>query len=101
MFVSGQVNKPNSYPLRDGSTLMQAVALAGGFTRDAHRKMVLLARPVGDRQLQVREIDMQELLSHKGASHDEPLQDGDYIFVRGFKRLAKFSHGERSLQIHG
>lgn len=99
VFVSGQVTKPGSYPLREGDSLMQAVTLAGGFTRDAHRKMVLLARPVaaGDRRLQVREIDMQELLSHKGASHDEVLQDGDYIFVPDSK-LAKFSHATEAFR---
>ena len=90
VFVSGQVSRPNSYPLRDGPTLMQVLALAGGFTRDAHRKMVLLARPVNEHELQVREIDLQALLSHKGASHDEVLQDGDYIFVPDSK-LSKFS----------
>ncbi len=90
VFVSGQVNKPGSYPLREGDTLMQAVTLAGSFTREAHRRMVLLARPVGDHELQVREIDMLELLSHRNGVRDEVLQDGDYIFVPD-SRLSKFS----------
>lgn len=90
VFVSGQVNRPGSYPLREGDTLMQAVTLAGSFTREAHRRMVLLARPVGDHELQVREIDMLELLSHKNSVRDEVLQDGDYIFVPD-SRLSKFS----------
>lgn len=89
VFVSGQVNRPGSYPLREGDTLMQAVTLAGSFTREAHRRMVLLARPVGH-ELQVREIDMLELLSHKNSVRDEVLQDGDYIFVPDSK-LSKFS----------
>lgn len=88
VFVSGQVNRPSSIPLREGDTLIQAITLAGGFTPAAHRRMVLLARPVGNR-LECRQVDMLDLLSPKGGTHDERLQDGDYIFVPDSK-LSKF-----------
>jgi polysaccharide biosynthesis/export protein len=49
-FVGGQVFKPGSYDMRAGQTLLQAIILAGGFTPDAHRKYVLHARPVGNKE---------------------------------------------------
>jgi polysaccharide export outer membrane protein len=90
VFVGGQVARPGSYELRDGKTMLQAVILAGGFTPEAHRKMVLHARPAGERELQVTAVDMTKLLAPGGSKQEELLQDGDYIFVPDSK-LSKFA----------
>ncbi len=89
-FVSGQVTKPGSYELRSGQTVWQAIALAGGFTRDAHRKMVLHARPVGERTLKVTVIDLTQVLTPSGKEPDLKLEDGDYVFVPDSK-LSRFN----------
>lgn len=89
-FVSGQVTKPGSYDLRNGQTVWQAIALAGGFTRDAHRKMVLHARPVGERTLKVTVIDLTQLLTPGTQESDLKLEDGDYLFVPDSK-LSRFN----------
>jgi len=81
VFVGGQVTKPGSYDLRNGETVLQAVILAGGFTREAHRKMVLHARPVGDRELKVTVVDVTKLVAHSGGDREFVLQDGDYVYV--------------------
>ncbi len=85
VFVGGQVTKPGSYDLRAGQTLLQAVILAGGFTPDAHRKMVLLARPVNERELKVEAIDLTKLLKPGAGQPEIFLQDGDYVFVPNSK----------------
>jgi protein involved in polysaccharide export with SLBB domain len=90
VFVSGQVAKPGSYDLRNGQTVWQAVALAGGFTREAHRKMVLHARPVGARTLKVTVVDLNQLLAPGSQEQDIQLEDGDYVFVPDSK-LSRFS----------
>jgi polysaccharide export outer membrane protein len=90
VFVGGQVAKPGSYTLREGQTVFQAIMLAGGFTPEAHRKMVLHARPAGNHELKVTELDLLELMSRKSGARDALLQDGDYIFVPDSK-LSKFS----------
>jgi polysaccharide export outer membrane protein len=90
VFVGGQVNKAGSYELRAGQTLMQAVILAGGFTNDANRKLVLHARPAGDGKLRVTQHNALELMSKTNEAHDFPLQDGDYVFVPDSK-LSKMS----------
>lgn len=90
VFVGGQVTKPGSYELRTANTLLQAVILAGGFTNDAHRKYVLHARTVGERELKVVAVDVTKLLKTGQGQQEITLQDGDYVFVPNSK-LAKFT----------
>ncbi len=89
-FVSGQVNKPGSFELRAGNTLLQALTLAGGFAPQAHRTMVIHARPMGNKQLKITVIDVMKILKPTGASTEIELLDGDYIFVPDSK-LSKLS----------
>jgi len=81
IFVGGQVAKPGSYELRAGQTLVQAIFLAGGFTRDANRKLVLHARPIGEGKLKMETFDVSKMLSHSGEPQEVSLEDGDYVFV--------------------
>jgi polysaccharide export outer membrane protein len=90
IYVGGQVAKPGSYDLRAGQTLMQAIILAGGFTREANRKMVLHARPAGEGKLKMTEFDVMRMLSNSKAAQEVLLQDGDYVFVPDSK-LSKMS----------
>lgn len=91
VFVGGEVTKPGSYELRAGQTLLQAVILAGGFTPNAHRKQVLHARPVNERELQVVALDLTKLLTVGEKKLEIILQDGDYIFIPDSK-LSKFTN---------
>jgi protein involved in polysaccharide export with SLBB domain len=90
VYVGGQVAKPGSYELRDGNTLMQAIILAGGFTRDANRKMVLHARPAGAGELKMTTFNVMRMLSDSKAAQEVSLQAGDYVFVPDSK-LSKMS----------
>lgn len=90
VYVGGQVAKPGSYELRAGHTLMQFIILAGGFTRDANRKMVLHARPIGEGKLKMTTFNVAQMLSDSKAVQEVLLQDGDYVFVPDSK-LSKMS----------
>jgi polysaccharide export outer membrane protein len=90
VYVGGQVQKAGSFELRAGDTLLKAVVLAGGFTPDANRRLVLHARPDADGKLHVTQHDMLALMSTSKEAYDFPLEDGDYIFVPDSK-LSKFS----------
>jgi polysaccharide biosynthesis/export protein len=81
VFVGGQINKPGRYEIREAGTLVQAIFLAGGFTRDARRSMVIHARPDGRGDWQIRTADVLKMLDPKGLEKDLDLQDGDFIFV--------------------
>lgn len=91
VFVGGEVAKPGSYDLRAAQTLLQAIILAGGFTDGAHRKQVLHARPINERELKVVAVDITKLLKTGDKKQEIFLQDGDYIFIPNSK-LAKFAN---------
>lgn len=61
IFVLGEVVKPGNFPYRDGTTLFEGLARAGGGNRDADLSRVVLLAPVGDR-LEARMIDLQGVL---------------------------------------
>jgi protein involved in polysaccharide export with SLBB domain len=46
-FIIGEVNSPGSYPYVSGMTVLEAVALAGGFTYRAKTEQVYIKRSVG------------------------------------------------------
>jgi polysaccharide export outer membrane protein len=69
VFVSGRVPKPGGYPFAPGTTVRQAVSLAGGTARSAGRVRVL--REVGGRAQPV------------ALGLDDLVQAGDTIIVRG------------------
>lgn len=81
VYIGGQVTKPGRYELRDGQTLVQVIFLAGGFTRDANRKMVIHARPDGKGDWQIQSANVMKILNQKEDEKDLALQDGDYIFI--------------------
>ncbi len=81
VFVGGQINKPGRYELRDARTLMQSIFLAGGFTRDAHRTMVIHARPDGKGDWIVTRSNVLKLIEGRSDENDFTLHDGDYVFV--------------------
>lgn len=45
VFVSGEVKEPGAYGVRPGTTVRQAVSLAGGFARRAARDRIRILRP--------------------------------------------------------
>ena len=81
IYVGGQVAKPGRYELRDGRTLVQAIILAGGFTREANRKMVLHARRAGVGKLKMTTFNVMQMLSDSKTAQEVLLQNDDYVFV--------------------
>jgi polysaccharide export outer membrane protein len=69
VFVSGQVEKPGAYPITPGTTVRQAICLAGGFARRAVRSHVRILRPAQERVEELR------------ASLEHELQAGDTVVV--------------------
>src|SRR5258706_7340580 len=76
--VLGQVQKPGSFPLSPGFTLIQAISLAGGFNAIANRHRVNLTRKMGK---QARTIVLSVDAITDRSLPDIPLQSGDTIFV--------------------
>jgi protein involved in polysaccharide export with SLBB domain len=76
--VLGQVQRPGSFPLTPGLTLVQVISLAGGFNSIANRNRLNLTRrrPKGSMTVTLSMDTITE-----GKSPDVPLQAGDQIYV--------------------
>ncbi len=68
-FILGEVNKPGSYPYVSGMTVINAVALAAGYTARAKTGEVTITRGKGDKKQEIQ------------ATEDEQVNPGDSIRI--------------------
>jgi polysaccharide export outer membrane protein len=76
--VDGSVKKPGVFPLRDKSTLTEAIASAGGLDMDSSSSQVVLFRQTTEGRVAAR-YDIDEIRA--GHAADPSIQDGDSIVV--------------------
>ncbi len=79
--VLGEVSKPGQYELRDDIIMTEAVAIAGGYTKDAKHSQVFLFRRISNDWAEVHELNMKHMLYSKNLAEDIHLQPGDIIFL--------------------
>lgn len=75
-FVSGEVMKPGSFPLVVPTTILEALAIAGGFREYADRKNILILR--GTRRYP---FNYKDVVRGKNMQQNVPLESGDHIIV--------------------
>lgn len=78
--VDGAVNKSGSYPVNGPTTLMQAVAAAGGASESANIRRVAVFRTISG-QRQAAAFDLQAI--RRGEAKDPPVYAGDIVIVDG------------------
>lgn len=78
--VDGSVKATGSYPVASATTLMQAVALAGGTSEDANVHRVAIFRTI-DGKRQAAAFDLGSI--RKGEAPDPQVYPGDIIVVDG------------------
>ena len=78
--VDGAVQKAGSYPVYGPTTLMQAVAAAGGATEDANIRRVAVFRTIGG-QRQAAAFDLQAI--RRGEAKDPAVFAGDIVVIDG------------------
>jgi polysaccharide export outer membrane protein len=87
LYVNGEVNKISGLELgeRDSMSILQALTIAGGFTRDANRTKVRILRPiVGTTRRAEIDVDVKSLF--EGKENDFPLLPNDVLYVsRSYK----------------
>jgi polysaccharide export outer membrane protein len=94
VYVVGEVTSPNSFPLRNTATAMQAVIAAGGFRKTAATRSVYIIRVFADGF--VRAIPVATPVQGKTGSYlalqSTPLEPDDIVFVpeSGRSELARF-----------
>jgi len=79
--AAGQVGKPGKYDLRSDLTLVEAVAIAGGFTEKSKHSEVVLFRRVSDQLVEARLFNVKQMLQSRDLSEDAHLRPGDMIYV--------------------
>lgn len=88
--VDGAVKQAGTFPIGGPTSLMQAVALAGGTTEDANARRVAVFRTIGG-QRQAAAFDLAAI--RHGQSKDPQIYPGDIVVVDGssvktsFKRI--------------
>lgn len=78
--VDGAVGHAGSYPVNGPTTLMQAVAAAGGAREDANIRRVAIFRTIGG-QRQAAAFDLQSI--RRGEAKDPSVYAGDIVIIDG------------------
>lgn len=85
--VDGAVEQPGAYPVRGGTTLQQAIALAKGLEEEANARRVVIFRQI-DGKRHAAAFDLQAI---RRAEADDPAVYGnDIVVVDGSKNRSIF-----------
>jgi polysaccharide export outer membrane protein len=79
-YILGEVRRTGEYPLVKHLTVLQAFALAGGFTEWASKKEIILLRHEGGKD-QIYRINYKEIAEGKDFSQNLKLKTDDTIIV--------------------
>ena len=79
--ANGMVGHPGKYELRGDTTVVEAIAMAGGFTEASKHSQVVLYRRVSHEWLEAKLLDVKSMLNNKNLREDIHLQPGDMIYV--------------------
>jgi polysaccharide export outer membrane protein len=79
--ADGQVARPGKYEMRGDTTVIQAVAMAGGFLDTAKHSQVLLFRKSSEGWYSAKIINVKKMESAGKLNEDPQLHPGDMLFV--------------------
>jgi polysaccharide export outer membrane protein len=94
--VSGQVGKPGQYEFRSDITVAEALAVAGGMTMTTAKTQVFLFHRTSKDWMEVKKVNLKEILRGKNVNEDAYLQPGDMIyvpekFIANFRKYVPYS----------
>ncbi len=78
VFVFGEVQKPGTFAFEDGMSVVQALTLAGGFTKQAAPNSTSVTRLVNGQEVKTK-VNVQDIALGKSANFK--LEPGDIVFV--------------------
>jgi polysaccharide export outer membrane protein len=79
--VGGEVGTPGRFELRSPTTVLEAIAIAGGFKASAENSQVLLLRPHDPDHAEATLIDVRRLTRSVHPDADIALRAGDMLLV--------------------
>ena len=94
--VSGQVGKPGQYELRSEITVAEAIAIAGGMTMQTAKTQIFLFHRTSKDWVEVKKVNLHDVLNGKHANEDAMIQSGDMIyvpekFISNFRKYVPYS----------
>jgi len=94
--ATGQVRNPGKYDLRGDTTVIEAVAMAGGFLPSSKHSQVVLFRRVSDNWMQSYVLNVKKMEHSRNLKEDLHLHPGDMVFVpkNRISKLAQFIPNE-------
>lgn len=95
--VAGEVAQPGRIGLRENTTALQAIMLAGGFKDSARDTRVILFRRINADNAEVRELNLHNIKKNRDLERDAELEPGDMLLVtrnklEHFSRFMKASN---------
>ncbi len=78
--VIGEVPRPGRYELKSRTTVLDILALAGGFNQFASRSRIVILRPEGDKMKRIP-FNYNKVISPGGEQENLFLQPGDIVVV--------------------
>ena len=95
--IQGEVKKPGAFPLKGKTSLLQLIALAGGFEANSDSTVLLLRQTNGKRSAATFDVSAIQ----KGRADDPLLQSGDNIIAGKSAIKAGFNAILKALPIAG
>ena len=80
-YLIGEINNTGEFPLTKDMSLLQALAMAGGFTEWADKDDILVLRRQNGQEQRI-EIDYTDIVSGKKPENNIIIQPGDTIVVK-------------------
>lgn len=80
-YILGEVQRVGEYPLVKKLTIVQAFAMAGGFTEWATKKEILLFRNEKGKNTRVIKVDYKKIIRGKGLEQNLVIKADDTIIV--------------------
>jgi polysaccharide biosynthesis/export protein len=80
VYVTGEVLKPGAFPLQPGMTVLQALAISGGFTQFARIKSIYILRTEDGKQVR-HEFNYKDVVKGKKPELNILVQPDDVIVV--------------------
>jgi polysaccharide biosynthesis/export protein len=79
VYVLGEVNKPGMYELEKLHNVLDAIGIAGGYTKYAAKKSIFILR--GGRPEKPIKVNLLKLLREGDMSQNYSLNDGDVVYL--------------------
>jgi polysaccharide export outer membrane protein len=80
VYISGQVKTPGVYKLRNETSLLQLIPMAGGFTDWANQKKILIIRNENGTEKRIR-VNYKKIVEGKDPISNSILKPGDTVIV--------------------